>query len=266
MSIVNNDRNQNINHSLEQSGPTDKHLISTKTAYREQNFLEIHFEPKTILKIISLTIFALVVISTLGQVYSYVLAEGIQGNIVTLFYIDEEANIPTTFASFSLLLCSGLLAIIAKDKYGEVNRYRRHWKFLSLIFLYLAVDEAAEIHEMSMDITSKLLNTSGFFYFAWVVPAIILFSIFTLIYFKFVFSLPNDTRFLFILAAMIFVCGALGIEMIGGQFVTFKGQTNLLYAMIATIEETLEMIGIAIFIYALLKYIQNYIKPLKIGV
>lgn len=257
-----NNNNEDSSIFYKQSTRINHCSISSKTSDRSQEFLEINIEPKAVLKIITAIVFCLIIVGSLGQIYSYVLGEGSQGKIVTLFNLDAEASVPTIYASFTLLLCSVLLAIIAKSKHHQGNYYRRHWTFLSIIFLYLAVDEGAKIHEISIDITRKLLNTSGFFHYAWVIPAIFLFSIFSLIYFKFVLSLPSDIKFLFVLAALIFVGGALGIEMIGGQFVTLQGK-NAFYATIVTIEETLEMAGIAIFIYGLLEYIRQYVKPVK---
>jgi len=259
-----NSHGRSINKSSKQTTRISKSLVYDNNSGMSSDCLEINFNSKAILKIIILIVFCLVIVSSLGQIYSYVLAAGTQGKLVSLFNLDAEASIPTIYSSFSLLLCSMLLAIIAKSKHDDGNRYRHHWKILSFIFLYLAIDEGAKIHEISIDITRRLLNTSGFLHFAWVIPAIILFSIFALVYLRFTLSLPNSTRFLFIFAAAIFVGGAVGIEMIGGQFVTLEGKSNLLYAMITTVEEAFEMIGVTIFIYALSKYIQDYIKPIKI--
>ena len=261
--------NRSLDNFSEQPEFKNNHLISRKTADKSQNFLEISFEPKTVFKIFCLIIFCLVSINTLAQVSKYTLAGGtlsrVPEKLTALFALNVEANIPTMYSSFALLLCCLLLAIIAKSKYREGNRYRFHWKYLSLIFLYLAIDEGVQIHELSVGTIRRLFNTSGFFAYAWVIPAIILFSLFALIYLKFVFSLPQNIRFLFILAAVFFVGGALGMEMIGANFAQSQSQNNLTYAMITTVEEALEMFGIAIFIYALLKYIQNYVDPLKIS-
>ena len=159
-----------------------------------------------------------------------------------------------------------MLAIIAKVKNKKQDRYYQHWKYLALIFLYLAVDEGVKIHERSIEPVRNALNLGGFFYYAWIVPAIILFSLFCLIYLKFVSSLPKKTRLLFILCAITFVSGAIGVEMIGGKITALQGQGNLTYVFAATIEEFLEMVAIACYIYSLLDYIKKYVncKPLII--
>jgi hypothetical protein len=60
-------------------------------------------------------------------------------------------------------------------------------------------------------------------------------------------------------AATLFLGGALGVELVGSRYAEFHGGENLTYNIIATVEESLEMAGVIVFIYALLKYIaDNY--------
>jgi hypothetical protein len=56
-------------------------------------------------------------------------------------------------------------------------------------------------------------------------------------------------------AGIIFVAGAVGMEMVGGRYVFYNGKEELQYALMVTLEELLEMTGIIIFIYALASYI-----------
>ena len=136
-------------------------------------------------------ILTLVVIHIVGQSYKYIFNEGIENRLIQLFDLDNEFCIPSLYSSCALLLSSVLLAIIAKDKNQKQDRYYQHWKYLAFIFLYLAVDEGIQIHERSIEPVRNALNVSGFFYYAWIIPAIILFSLFCLIYLKFVRSLPK---------------------------------------------------------------------------
>ena len=255
---------KNYRSHPERLEPKKNGAVSTKNLPQSQNYLEISFRPETILKFASLVICGLIVLSTLSQLYLYLIPGYKYTKLISFFYVDKESNLPTFYSSLALLFCSVLLAIIAKSKYKNYDKYRHYWKFLSLIFLYLSIDENAKIHEMTAATVRSFLNVSGFLYYAWVIPAIILFSLFALIYLKFVLSLPKKIRFLFIFAAAIFVSGAVGIEMIEANFRLIEGKHNLTYAIMATVEETFEMVGIAIFMYALLKYLQQYIEPLKI--
>ena len=260
-----NRQNRQDNQKIIQSTSPSLQSSSTNEPF---DFLELRFEPQKIFKYLITIISCLVTLNLIGIFLKHSLnikrADDNFFNLIQTFSLDAESSLPSIYSSFTLLLCSVLLAIIAKYKYQETNRYRLHWKFLALIFLYLAIDEGAAIHELSLEKTRSAFNASGFFYFAWVIPAIVLFSLFVLIYLKFTLSLPRKTRFLFILCAATFVGGAIGIEMIGGQIKTMALSGSFIYDLTTTVEETLEMVAIAAFIYTLTDYLKKYVKPVII--
>ena len=66
---------------------------------------------------------------------------------IEAFDLEQEANIPSWYSSAMLLVCSGLLAVIAAAKKVSSERYVGHWYGLSLIFMLMSVDEAATLHE-----------------------------------------------------------------------------------------------------------------------
>jgi len=181
-----------------------------------------------------------------------------------LFNLDQELNYPSWYASFTLAFCSLLLAAIASAKKRDGDRYFRHWKKLSLIFLFLSVDEAMSIHELliSRDLR-HLLHAGGIFYYVWVIPATIFVAVVGLSYLKFIIDLPRQIRLLFLIAGGIYVGGALGMEMVGGYWTDLYGKNNLTYALITCAEECMEMVGVAVFIHALLSYMRLYMKDLE---
>lgn len=157
-----------------------------------------------------------------------------------------------------------LLATIAHIKRIASDRYVRHWQALSIIFLYLCLDEALSIHDGKFLLYLRsALNTSGFFYFAWVIPGIILVIICLLAFLGFLTHLPAKFRRLFLMAGTIYVAGAIGMEMLNGYYANFYGQQDIVYAILTTIEELLEMLGIIVFIYALLSYMSFHVKELR---
>ncbi len=78
---------------------------------------------------------------------------------------------------------------------------------------------------------------------------------------KFIQSLPIKTKTLFLLAGFVYVTGALGMELIGGYIADSYGY-NTVYGIVSSIEEILEMLGIVIFIYGLLSYLQSQCEEL----
>ncbi len=65
-----------------------------------------------------------------------------------------------------------------------------------------------------------------------------------------------------VLSGAIFVGGAVGFEALGGLYLEssgeeFSSEPDIIYFIISTIEEALEMLGIALFIFTLLRYFEK---------
>jgi len=206
----------------------------------------------------------LVIASSAGQFSTYVLGHGYVFGLVNLFSLDREGNVPTWFSAFLLLSCAALLTIITLVRREESDRWWTYWCGLAVIFLYLSMDEAASIHELTITPVRDLLDVGGIFHWAWVIPGMIFVAAIGLTYFKFVLSLPRRTRSHFVVAAAVFLGGALGVEMAGAAWFEEFGRRNLGYVTFWTVEETLEMAGLIIFLYALLRYIETEIGRLRI--
>ncbi len=68
------------------------------------------------------------------------------------------------------------------------------------------------------------------------------------------------------IAGTVYVSGCIGMEMLGGYYTELHGEQNVIIAILTTIEEFLEMFGVAIFIYALLSYISTYMKGIAVRI
>lgn len=179
----------------------------------------------------------------------------------TLFDLDGEGNVPAFYSSFSLLLCAGLLRIIALSQ--TQHWYLRQWRFLSYLFLYLAADELLSIHEILIipDLRDALGLPQNFDHI-WVIPGAILVSLFVIRYRHFLRRLPSATSRLFVLAGAIYIGGALGIEFLSDIWTPFPQNDSLVWQLAngmydVVLEEVLEMTGILVFIYALLSYLRR---------
>jgi hypothetical protein len=228
-------------------------LKSTKEMY-----FTLPMFPKKIARSLIFLTLIFIFISFAGQLSLYFLPDFPGRDIlIEEFNVDEEANFPSLYSTLLLLGCAILLGIIAKAKKRERDRYSFHWQFLSLIFVYLSLDELLSLHEYLAQPLKRSFGFSGFLYHAWVVPAIILLLVFFLSFTKFFFALPPKTRFLVLIAAMLYVSGSLGMEILGGKYADWYGEENLVYQIFVTIEESLEMLGMVAFLYALLMYIKR---------
>jgi hypothetical protein len=232
----------------------------------EEDITEFHISPIRLVRQLFLIILVLVTLSTLGQISRHIFQRGNLLGLVDLFYVDAEANIPTAYSALAWLCCSLVAALIALTQQQTGDRLAKHWRGLALVFAYIALDEAAKIHELFLQL-ERIIDIGGVFHFMWIIPGAIFFIIFALNSLKLLKKLPTKTRRLLMLSGGVFVTGAIGMEMIGGWYTdTFGFQADLTYALVATIEETLEMIGVLILLYALLSYLGSLMRPIQIKV
>ena len=185
--------------------------------------------------------------------------------LIGFFNVGNDSSIPTWYSSFTILVCAILLMAIAMVKGKTKDPFFRHWAILSIIFTAISIDEVAMIHENLSDLISLPVD-SGFFYYSWVILGIPATIIFVVAYWKFVNHLPRQIKYLFLFSGAIFIIGGLGIEMISAYYDSLYQTSNFTYNWIMIAEEFLEMLGIVIFIYALLTYIQSYLYLTKIEI
>jgi hypothetical protein len=182
---------------------------------------------------------------------------------IKVFYVGSEGKIPTWYSACALLFCALLLSVISFFKRKSRDPYYLHWVGLATVFALMSLDEATEMHEEIGVFLHRTFDTTGIFYYAWVIPGIAFVLIFGAIYLKFTLNLQKRTKYLFIVACLIYLAGVLGLEMIGSYHWSIN-KFSLTYNIIATIEEFLEMSGIVVFIYALLDYIEVYLPSKEI--
>lgn len=174
--------------------------------------------------------------------------------VMDLFSVNAEQTIPTWYSTLLLFMASVVLALIAAATRANRERDGFYWIGLTLIFLYLSMDEGAVIHEIAAEWLQTNLTLTGFLTFGWQMVAAPLVILFGLIYLRFLLRLPLRTRSLFILAGLVYVGGALIVEGISANQWDIGGGLSFEYLAIATVEECCEMLGVVIFIYALLAY------------
>ena len=246
-------KQQTLDYLIEQIIVKDRQIQTNKEQRLKNRCLTLpalNFSTQKIIKILLISIVILILLSFLEKIAINWLNEFSNTQFTTRFFgLDEEANFPTLYSTLTLGFCSLLLAIIASIK-KEINSHNtKLWRILALIFLFLAIDESCSIHEILIPIIRIPFKTTGFLYFPWVIPAVILLIVFLIVFRTFIFNLPIKIRSLFLLSGGIYIGGALGMELIGGYLVDNSGLETTAYWIAYSIEEFLEMFGIVIFIY-----------------
>lgn len=221
----------------------------------------------TIVRVLIAFAVLLVILSYSGQLAVRAFDWHPERDIVHFFNLDRERNLPTTFQTLLFLGSTVTLAAIAVMARLTGDRWTRHWAFLSLLFALLAWDEIAEIHERFINPVRSVLDLGGIFFFAWIVPAIVFVLVVGLIYLRFVLALVRPLRERVIVAGAIFISGALVMEAIGGWYYESIDQaTDMIYVTIATVEESLEMAGLILFLWALLCYLSSILPGRNITI
>lgn len=172
------------------------------------------------------------------------------------FDLDAEANFPTYYSSLLLLFAASLLAVIARYQRLAGDRMSSRWRVLAAIFFVLSMDEVVGIHEESGRIVPQSGVLGGILYNAWVVPTGIAVTIVGLYFFPFFRVLPNPHRVRFIASAFVYVGGALVTELAEGVVESRTGPGTWRFQLLATFQEMLEMVGVSLFIWTLLKFIE----------
>lgn len=232
----------------------------------QTNQIQIHIpRPIKVTRTLLVTIGILLSLSLCSQLVKYGTGHDQVFGIVPLLYVDYEANLPTWYSSIALLGASFVLCLIALSKRYQKDRFTFHWFFLSGLFFLLSIDEVATIHECAIEPMRKLIDARGVLHYAWVIPGGIFVLTVGALMLRFLIALPARTRNLFLTAGAVFVGGAIGVEMISAYHAFSHGEKNLLYSLIITFEEAMEMLGVIIFIHASLEYLCETVESFQIA-
>ncbi|WP_414932424.1 hypothetical protein [Vibrio europaeus] len=225
--------------------------------------MNIKVTPRNTLTALLSIVFCLFIAHMVGVFYKIIFEQDELLSVFKMFDFGSERNVPTLYASMTLLLSSLLLMLIAHTHKKAQERYLL-WALLSLVFLFLSMDELFSFHERLTSPSRNLFEAKGVFYYAWIIPYGLALLAFCALYFRFLFQLPRKSMYLFVVSGALFVTGAIGFEMLGGMLEESGNRSTIIYALAQTAEELFEKLGIALFIYSLLDYLVNQYDEFKL--
>jgi len=207
-----------------------------------------------ILKFLLTVIFVLSLCGFLVNYDRYVWGETNRPLLYSLFNMDWEGNVPTLFSAMNLFFSALLLLYLSKVEQNNGGCWHFHYLSLGILFLFLSYDEIWSLHEKISGMLSRYLHTQSLLTLGTVLFAMILLPSLVVFFWRLLLALPRRIALEMILCAVIFLMGAVGMEMVSIGYAQAQGtKADLKYQMLAIIEETLEMVGVAIFNYTLLK-------------
>ena len=201
---------------------------------------------------------ALIFVGLVAYIYTYISGHDHVLGFLRLVDVGSEQSLSTYFSVINLLLAAGLLFTIYAHESKVVKPASGYWLFLSILFLFLSIDESAGIHEkfgnlheymVRMDFIEPMLDTHQ-----WIPFGVIFVICVFVILLPFLRSLPTKTRNYFLIAGTVFVTGAIGFEFLGAYMLKsgfVDSPKEMIFFIRRLFEEGFEMYGIAIFNCAL---------------
>ena len=185
--------------------------------------------------------------------------------VAAIFDLSREASIPTGYSALLLLTSAVLLALIARIERSRDEGLWFYWAVLALGFVYLATDELVAIHEKFNRPLQDLLGVSRDVT-TWVIVGALGVLTAGVFFLPFVRALPARQASRFIVAGSIYVGSAVGLETIATQLGYHPRDNGYDWATLGmvTLEEGGEMVGVAVFIWALMNHLRSTGARLKL--
>lgn len=172
------------------------------------------------------------------------------------FDFDDEASVPTWFSQFLYLLIAMGAGLAA---YLETNRTRRRiWTLIAVVSLIFSIDEIGALHEFVLQTLHVIFFADaapGAFSNAWllVLPLIVIAA--GLFIGSMVRHFPRRTLLLFTSAVVIFLIGAVGVDMVTS---VLERESFANQGILVGIEEMLELLSLVVIVYAVADYLERW--------
>lgn len=176
--------------------------------------------------------------------------------IFRTFDVDAESSIPTWYSSLALAFAAALLILIVRELMArEETRDIPRWSTLAAGFAFMSIDEIAGFHEQAAKLLHMIGRFEGWLRYPWVILAIGAMIVLFPYFFDYLKRMEPRMRRQFIVAGLIFVGGAVGVQMIGARVRHEWGKDCVAYLACVHVEEFLEMAGIVLFNAALIEHL-----------
>lgn len=227
-----------------------------KTTLESELIIPVRMSANRILAYLLFVIGLLVFVHLALGALAYYSGSSWAKELYEVFSVGYDQSVPTHFAVCQWFVGAALaFKIGARTKNSA--RERRGWFIIAAVALFNSIDELAMFHERLTGPVRSFLGAEGFLFYAWVIPYAAIILVLCLILTKFLLSISRDTLLLLVISGVVFVLGAVGLEMVGANIVYNGSIDGLIYKLVFTLEETLEMLGVSLFIYTLLREAQR---------
>ncbi|WP_137681751.1 hypothetical protein [Aurantiacibacter suaedae] len=219
--------------------------------------VELEVSPKAVARYLFASLGALVVLGTAADLWLATYPGPVTQEVLHRFSLVRDLSIPSWASSIVMLTCAIALSLTAWSESRTGSPFARGWWIISFAFFALSLDEIVMVHELSGIILQRAApgveELGGIFHYSWVLIAIPVVAFFAAIMFRWFLVLGRRTQMQFLLSGAIFLSGAIGLEMAGAALDAATSENGMTYFMLTSIEESLELLGISLFLLAILE-------------
>ena len=243
----------------------------------------LSLRPNKCLRLLVVMAVVLTITGIGGDIVNRTFDAGFVWPVARQFDFVEEGNFVNWYQSSTLLFCAVTLAAVAFATKKAGGKFAAHWTGLAVAFLFLAIDESAQIHDTTISNSmiqirshadgpkveppvqnsgesedAPLLKASWMLVY---LPVAVLAGAF---YVRFLLGLPRRTAGLLIFAGCLYVGGVVAVELLADWYSGKYGDEDLLYTVIGNVSELLEMLGVAWCSYAALDHLAGLRSELRL--
>ncbi len=192
-------------------------------------------------------------------------------SMLSVFDLEQETAVPTFFSAVMLLIAGAAAGVTAVVTARSSRKVALGWLLMSLCLAFVAVDEAAAIHDRLAGSVQQQLGTGGVFFIGWTLPYVAAVVITVALIFPLLQQLDHGTMRRLAVAAALFVFSGLGLEMIQGVILEDRAGPNATFIQamaqadrsgqpaawtaLVMLEEVGEMAAVALGIRAILLHL-----------
>jgi len=219
----------------------------------KQSIITVH--PKVVIKVLSAIAIFLALTNVFTNFVKYVRGDRIFYGLIPLFQLSAENGIPAFFFGCLSLLNAVLLLLIWQARRTNAEP-QIIWVFLAGLFLLFAFNELFSVHEHLVKLVMRTLGISGLLYFAGGIISGM--ALLAYLFFQVWRRLNKRVKLWLALSAITYVSGAVAFAIVGSvHHLANGGEGDLIYGVLDTIEESLEMAGLIMFAYSLFLLLQR---------
>lgn len=234
----------------------------------------LSIRPKKCLRLLVVMAFVLTITGIGGDIVNRTFDTGFVWPVARQFDFVEEGNFVNWYQSSTLLWCAVTLAAVAFATKKSGGKFAAHWAGLAAAFLFLSIDESAQIHDTTISnlmiqvrshadgpqVEAPAQNSgesedAPLLKARWMLVYLPVVALFGALYVHFLLRLPRRTSGLLIFAGCQYVGGVVAVELLADWYSGKYGDDDLLYSVIGNASELLEMLGVAWCSYAALDHL-----------